>query len=386
MKAVSRRRARGFTLIELMVSIVIGLLAVLFATRIMTDGERSKDAALGGSESMQNGMLAMFQISADAEQAGFGLNDPIVLGCNTIFSDSEGYQLAPAPRGAATVRPLAGVVIEPGGEDSDRISVYAGSSLTGTGTVGLKNDYIGGTLLEIDRRAFGFDKDDVILVAPENPGGDCALAQISLDPDDGLELAIGGAGLRYNSGSLGRNFDGNATRIFNLGPARNLSFHTWSVENGYLRLRSTNLPGAAEASQPVADNIVALKAQYGFDNRNLDDFEPEKGMQVGLWSNEMVDADGDGVIGGAGDYQRIAALRIAVVARAKNPERPGTDGQCDATATAPTVFASAQPQGVEAVPVTVGLAVANDAVDWRCYRYRVFETIVPMRNAGWRPS
>uniref|UniRef100_UPI0028B1148F PilW family protein n=1 Tax=Massilia oculi TaxID=945844 RepID=UPI0028B1148F len=77
-----QRRARGFSLVELMVSVVIGLLAILFATRIMTDGERNKDAAMGGSDSMQNGMLAMFQISADAEQAGFGLNDPLVTGCN----------------------------------------------------------------------------------------------------------------------------------------------------------------------------------------------------------------------------------------------------------------------------------------------------------------
>jgi type IV pilus assembly protein PilW len=33
----------------------------------------------------------------------------------------------------------------------------------------------------------------------------------------------------------------------------------------------------------------------------------------------------------------------------------------------------------------VNVAVAGDTLDWKCYRYRVFETIVPIRNAQWRP-
>jgi type IV pilus assembly protein PilW len=31
------------------------------------------------------------------------------------------------------------------------------------------------------------------------------------------------------------------------------------------------------------------------------------------------------------------------------------------------------------------VAVAGDPIDWKCYRYRVFETIVSLRNAEWRP-
>ncbi|HBI69462.1 MAG TPA: pilus assembly protein PilW, partial [Massilia sp.] len=74
-------------------------------------------------------------------------------------------------------------------------------------------------------------------------------------------------------------------------------------------------------------------------------------------------------------------LRIAVVARSAARERPDADGNCTATAEQPVVFASAVPEGVAAAPITVD--VGGD--DWGCYRYRVFETIVPLRNAGWRP-
>ncbi len=138
-------RAAGFSLVELLVSVLVGLLALVFATRLITGAEQNKASALGGSDAMQNGMLAMFSISGDAQQAGFGLNDPILIGCNTRFTDTGGYALASAPRGAsATVRPLAPVVIESGGAGPDRISLYSGSSMSGTGTLRVTSDYIGG--------------------------------------------------------------------------------------------------------------------------------------------------------------------------------------------------------------------------------------------------
>jgi type IV pilus assembly protein PilW len=100
----------------------------------------------------------------------------------------------------------------------------------------------------------------------------------------------------------------------------------------------------------------------------------------------MIDADGDGVVGSAGDYQHIAAVRLAVVARSKAPERPAPGATCSATASLPTVFAGGGPSGVAPAPVSVNVAVTGDTVDWHCYRYRAFETIVPLRNAGWRPN
>lgn len=383
------RRMTGFSLVELMVSIVIGLLAVLFATRMMTDSETTKRGALGGSDSMQNGMMAMFSISGDAEQAGYGLNDPILNGCDTLFTDHKGYELAAARRDDVEVFPLTGAVIVPGADGKpDQLTLYAGSAAGGTGTTRLETNYIGGNQLVIDRPLYGYAVGDVIVVAPENGEGQCALAQVAALTTQGASpsISIGDTRYRYNAGALGRNFDGSASRIFNLGREASLSFHTWLVQDGVLRLRASNLGADGEAAHAVADNIVSLKAQYGFDKRAAADFDPELGMQVGEWSSAMIDADDDGVSGGPGDYQRVAALRIAVVARAKTPERPGADGVCTAQPQAIKVFGSAQPQGVDPVEVELDVRVKDDPVDWRCYRYRTFETIVPLRNSGWRPT
>jgi type IV pilus assembly protein PilW len=86
MRAPSRR-APGFSLVELMVSLAIGLLALLFALRMVGGAEQTRRSALGGSDEMQNGMVALFSLGNDAGNAGYGLNDPIIAGCNTQFSD-----------------------------------------------------------------------------------------------------------------------------------------------------------------------------------------------------------------------------------------------------------------------------------------------------------
>jgi type IV pilus assembly protein PilW len=388
----SRNPSRGFSIVELMVSVVIGMLAIMFATRMITGGEQTRQAALGGSDSMQNGMLAMFAISNDAKQAGYGLNDPLLVGCDTIFSDENGFKLASALRGTGTATPLAAAVIKNNGTAPDVISLYSGNSPTGTGSVRLLADYTGGTTASIDRTPFGFSNNDVIVVAPELPGSaKCALAQVSAASGIGATAPFltfaDGADQRFNTGELGAQYRLNAARIFNLGPSAKLSFHTWSVAaGGFLQLRSTDMAGSSETPAVIADNIVSIKAQYGFDIRTRLEFTPEKGIKVGQWSADMIDADDDGVKGSAGDYQHLAALRLAVIARSKAPERAGPTGTCTATPTAKVIFAAEVPAGVTAVPVTPNLAVSGDTIDWKCYTYRVFETIIPIRNTAWRPS
>lgn len=386
----------GFSLVELMVSIVVGLLALMFATRLVVSSEQNKQTSLGASDAMQNGMQALFSISHDAAQAGWGLNDPLVTGCNTVFFDGGGFTLAPALRAGATVTPLAAAVIESNGDYPDRLTLYSGSSISGTGTLRVIQNYDGEAAIQVDRVPYGFALGDVILVAPEMAGAArCALAQIALDPrllapppsPQQLNIATGAADhARYNAGALGVSYSNGQARLFNLGPAATLSFHTWSIQGGFLQLRATDLIGAGATAATVQDNVVSLKAQYGFDTRVPAAFAPASGLQLARWSGVMIDADGDGVIGGAGDYQRVIALRIAVVARSQHPERADASGVCRATLIAPIVFARAEPFGVAALPVSLNVAIAGDGVDWRCYRYRVFETIVPLRNAGWRPE
>ncbi|MYM22507.1 pilus assembly protein PilW [Duganella sp. FT135W] len=403
MTTFSQRRSGGFSLVELMVSVVIGLLALLFATRLVISGEANKDAAVGGSDSMQNGMLAMFSLSSDAGTAGWGLNDRTVAGCNTTFSDQRGYALLGAKRGGVDITPLASVVIQSNGTAPDVISFNSGSSNAGVGSISMTGDYGGESyLLGAQTGPYGYNNGDVLVVAPQTPDRPCTVVQITgFNPAAGRtdQLPLGvGSQYRYNlAGGVAQGYAKNVTFMYNLGQPDLLHFHTWSVRNGVLLLRATDLAGAELNGASVADNIVSIKAQYGFDNRVLPNYDPNPagngkqmvvtstGMQITVWSPTMIDADNDGVIGSPGDYQRIAAVRIAVVARGKNVEKPAPGGACSASTALPEVFSNAVPNGVAAVKMTVNVAVAGDPVDWKCYRYRVFETIVPILNSQYRP-
>ncbi|WP_229503020.1 PilW family protein [Pseudoduganella guangdongensis] len=378
------RRTRGFSMVELMVSVVVGMLAVMFATRLLATSETDKAAALGSSDSMQNGMLALFSLNFDAAQAGWGINDTLVNGCNTLLADAEGFALPSVKRGGVDSTPLAPVVIINNGERSDVISLNSAGSQSGVGNVSLADLYAGGSEIRVStNNPFGFNTGDVIVVVPEPAGGDCSIAQLSGVATDILQIASG----RYNSGAglLGGVYNqGSKARVFNLGPADKLALHTWSVQRGVLRLRASNMRDSTDAPKAVVDNVVAIKAQYGFDLRA--GFDPVYGSQVSSWSSDMLDADGDGVAGDAGDFQRVTAVRLAVVARSQVPDKPqNSDGTCTTTTQKLTIFETQTPSGVAPMPVTVALDTEGDAIHWSCYRYRAFETVVQIRNNAWRP-
>jgi type IV pilus assembly protein PilW len=380
------RRQPGFSLVELLVSIVIGLLALMFAVNMVGGAEKTRRSALGGSDEMQNGMLALFSLSNDAGDAGFGLNDPSLIGCNTVFHDSDNnYALAPATSGSTAVTPLAPVVIESHGTSPDRISFYSGSSIGGTASLPVSGAYVNGTNIGITGNPdFVFHSTDVMVVAPAAGSGNCAMAQVSTDPvptDVSLNFAASG-GFRLNNGNLGATFAATTSRVFNLGPIDTVALRSWSVADGYLQLQE--LRNSAPATT-VTDNIVSIKAEYGFDTRVGTAFTPQLGLQVNAWSPTMIDADGSGVAGDAADYQHIAAVRLAVVARSKATDLKGAGVSCTATTVQPVVFSAAVPVGASVKPLTLNVAVANDPVNWQCYRYRVFETVVMLRNAGWKP-
>ena len=411
MRSIFRHRSGGFSLVELMVSVVIGLLALLFATRLVVSGETSKDAALGGSDAMQNGLVALFSLSNDGGMAGWGLNDPILNGCDTTFSDTRGYQLLAAKRDGVEVHPLAPVVIQDNGANPDVISFNSGTSSSGVGSLRLTAPYLNENyVVGAERSPYGYNPGDVLVVAAEDTdlqyATPCTLIQtagfdLSGGGKDARMLIQTGSQYRYNPvPGMAQAYDASTTFVFNLGRPDQLHFHTWSVQNGILRLRATDLAGAETAGASVIDNVVSIKAQYGFETRFPmagRGYNPNpagnssaanattNGMQVSIWSASMIDADGDGRVGAAGDYQRIAAVRLAVVARSKTAEKPDSSGACSATTVQPTVFATAVPRGAKQASVQVNVAVAGDTLSWQCYRYRVFETIVPFLNSQYRP-
>ena len=75
------RKSRGFTLVELMVGVLIGLIGTVVIFQVFAVSESQKRTTTGGSDAQQNGVFGLFQIERDVRMAGYGLNNMALLGC-----------------------------------------------------------------------------------------------------------------------------------------------------------------------------------------------------------------------------------------------------------------------------------------------------------------
>ncbi len=75
------RTSRGFTLVELMVGVLIGLIGTVVIFQVFAVSESQKRTTTGGSDAQQNGVFGLFQIERDMRMAGYGLNYMALLGC-----------------------------------------------------------------------------------------------------------------------------------------------------------------------------------------------------------------------------------------------------------------------------------------------------------------
>lgn len=366
-----RAHARGFSLVELMLAVVISLIATIVIFEVFAASEGVKRTAVGVGDAQQNGSLALYTVSRDVRTAGYGINNPALLGCTV-----RAYDVSKTPPDIPNFV-LAPLVITVGATPSqpDRVALmYSESDLVSFAAKFLAPQTAADAEYKVDSR-FGFRPGDVIIAA--EPGKDCAMGEVTEVPgtpgrtdelihqsgsyinNDGVRTdarfnKAGGMGVAYSTSG----------RLFNLGQLPTL--HTFRIENNSLVLE--DMFGAAPRLV-VVDNIVQLKAQYGRDD----------GVNNGTVDNSVYGA-GDGIVDNytgsmpavptAADWARNLSIRLALVSRSVQPEKPNVaGGPCDATTAFPTWSG--------------GVLDLSANPNWRCYRYKVFETTTPLRNLLW---
>jgi type IV pilus assembly protein PilW len=178
------------------------------------------------------------------------------------------------------------------------------------------------------------------------------------------------------------------TRVFDLGNLHDVDdfpgtqnprtpvYNTYAVSNNSLTLANQFvISGGLAQTGTIADNIVHLRADYGLDD----------GLPAGTAGDGILDRFLDPASFNAlpsPPWQYVIAVRIAVVARSALIEKPGPGVACDGSSPFPSWSgASAAIRGFNLSTMPVP---ANTF--WDCYRYRVFETIVPIRNSIWKSS
>jgi type IV pilus assembly protein PilW len=133
---------------------------------------------------------------------------------------------------------------------------------------------------------------------------------------------------------------------------------------------------SAPLTNAVSDNIVHMRAQYGLDDGVGDLASVPFGGGIFVKGDGLVDRFVSAATFNAilpAPWQYLIAVRLAIVARSAVAEKAtGAGGTCETTMAAPTWSG--------------GTFDLSADPNWQCYRYRVFETTVPLRNWIWKSN
>lgn len=383
------RRQSGFTLVELMVGVLVGLIATIVMFQVFAVSESQKRTTTGAGDAQQNGVATLFQLERDARMAGFGLNYTPLLGCRTFGWHNPSNSLISFALAPATI-------VDGAGGTPDSITFIYGNS----------NQFVVPEKIRTVKTAaytlkgrFGFNPGDIVVVG--QVGQNCTMSQVSAVPTTpvadaaDIKLDVGtyvdengnaqqldynrAGGLPAPNNVVYSTWDDAAMtggRVFNLG--RTPTVVSYSIQGNQLVAVDGMVPGAQVV---LSDGIVQMQAQYGFDGDGNGQFNPPAAAASVPVINTAVASDqwGDAMpaAAAAADWAKVMVVRIAVVARSITPERvnPAT-GVCEAT-TANPVWLAKNP-GLGGTPIDV-----TADPNWQCYRYRLFEVTVPLRNVLW---
>jgi len=368
----ANRPEAGMSLVELMVGMAIGLIGIIIITHLYLTNEDYKRSTTGAGTAQTNGAIALYTLERDLRQAGYGFNHSGAFGCSCVGAGCSPVQYfyngtySAPPAGSSTLPAInfLPVVIKKTAGSPDSITlVYSNAGVRGLPTT-IDDDMTGpGAAIKAGGVA-GYANGDLMVVTQ---GATCSLIRITAVNQASQTLvhssaAAGGSKWNPPTGSSLLPAFTKGGLLFNIGSP---TWRNYTVVGRHMTVTEVILvnTGPNTTGQDLIDDIVDLQAQYGVDaNAN--------GV---VESAEWTDTTPATVT----DWERLQAVRVAVLARSPNYVKPLTPGaDCDATTAAPTWSGG-----------TFGaLDFVTTSSEARCYKYRVFETVVPLRNMIWRPA
>ena len=371
-----RRSSAGFTLVELLVAVTIGMVMTLAITMMLVRYESGRRTLTSLNDSSVGGAYVSYALDRVVRSAGSGYAQAWrnSFGCQLLVSRSGVTKLPrtsafPAPFASVpqTVR-LAPLVVHAGAGTggSDVLSVQTGSS--GLGESPLRVLPASATTVNLRVPAtIGLRADDLVLVFQD--GSNCMLQQVAAG-------YAGGADQQLDFGGTYADSDINSVLLQNMGATAN----AWITPLGNM---TANRPlfqligvGAnatlvahdmlqldgADTTVAIADGVADLRARYGVDTNDDGVIDSWQDPAVAPWDAATLL---NGTAASQISLSRIVAVRIGVILRTSTPER-------DPTAPASITMFSDLGTSLEA---TRNLSTAE-----RLLRWRSLDFTVPLRN------
>ena len=393
---------RGMSLPEILAAVLIGLIGMVVIMQVYATSEERKRTTTGTSDAQINGNIAMFTMESTIRSAGFGMVAATnnMLGCTTrtFTADRLGgtdrtFLMAPVVITVGAGTSTSGV-----GGAPDQITVIYGSSPN----VVQCNAFVSGAVSDADfplKNAAGIWEGD--LVVAHEALSECSLAEVTgflpasvntvqhasgatytyVDSTSHTITSVakhnkaGGSGVDYSAGAM----------LYTLG--RSPTVVTFQIGNDKLQTRTLfpyipaqDLDADGTSDSDIGDGIVQLKALYGKDTS-----VPSDG-KVDVWNNVLPLNETA--------WMQVRAVRIALLARSAQFEKTAVTADCDPADPPAPPLPPPAPQNpaywsggcfamtnLDGTPDSgLGSLGPNN---FRNYRYRIYETVVPLRNMIW---
>ena len=362
-----------------MVAMVIGMLGIIVMMQMFSVFEGQKRSTTGGDDAISSGAVSLYRIQRDIQQSGLGISALPLIGCTVAGLSAAGS--ANLPLAPVTINPE----ISPGnplitGQDAntDTLLVISGN---GSGTVDgdvFKSAMVVPTSYPVHTPT-SFALGDRVVAALKTRANPCAvaLAKIVAPAPTAVALTVDtAAAFALASEDL----------LFNLGPAPSAS--VYAIRNGNLTVcnytadncGSNANNGNSAVWVPIANNVVSLRAQYGRDTTDAPplptvssrmDGAVDVWDQIHLWDQAAwvpgsvsADAAKDTA---ACALLRVAAVRVALIARNSQPEKTQAGG-AHVTPAAPLWAGSdLAAQGVDAAQAAaMAISLPSPDPTWHC--------------------
>ena len=408
---LNKSNSSGFSLVELMVAVVIGLIGTVVIFQVYAVSEGQKRTTISGGDSQQNGAIALFTIERDLRNAGHGLAELIARGQPVYGWNND----TAAARPAIIFRPAQ--ITRGATSDSVEVNYTTFEGITSpvsiTSPVGWNPSVVSALNQLFVASDTGFQAGNKIVVCPPYvtpPGAatdTCIVAEVTgTGPNNEVLLAPPPATFAVDGGAL-------QTTKFN--PAAGFSLLNARLATDGKSLPAAYLPGVQAVQDAVvynlgdtwisriyavntangtmtvndgtgpvefADGIINIRAQYGIDTTPVPDGVVDEWVDPrSVPGDPYADNTPNHAIFSiasratiAAGWARVQAIRIAVVTRSGLFEK-------EIVANSGTTTLWTNPAGNPTAAPTYSVVVG----DAQHYRYKVFETIVPLRNMTWTP-
>ncbi len=341
---MKRSPQSGSSLAEALAGLLVGLAVTIVVLEVFAGTEAIKRNAVGLADAQQAGATSLFTLAVELANAGHGIAP-------------AAHELATCPDSgdiATTLRPIP--VLITAGRAADAPDAFVVNYGVGTALATPAPFATAAPTGSAYRVAAptGFAAGDAIVAI--GPDGHCAagtaVAVSSPDADGVVEIVRTDASDAFPAAAV----------LLDLGPKGRVARLRYDVVDGALRSLDLATPGATP--NPLASNIVAMKLQYGIDSDDDGFLDNWFAASAAPWDPPTV------LAAPAATLARIKAVRLGLIARSET---------FDGGVTSPfhwVLFDCPEQDKARCPGRLSGALPAN-------WRYRVYETVIPLRNAIW---